>query len=484
MSLVVRQVDPSAATRWPRRVRNAAVAAWAVMASLALTKMLTFHAGLYDLGIFHQVLWNTSRGRPFASSLKHMNYLGDHFSPSFALLAPLEWLPWASGLLLLAQAGAAVATAWSLYRIAQRHLADARVAGIIGLAALVYPALFCPPFFDLHPEPFMAAALARALDELDRGRSARAAVWMALVLGGKEEAALLLAPLGLALALAPETRRFGLALALASLVWGALAMAVFMPRFRPVAVHGGGWFYLQRYGHLGATLPQAVRFVLLHPVSALARSCTTWKLVTALVLVLGFAGAPLRGGRWLLACLPLLLAHYLSSRTAQFNYWFQYLTLLVPVLGRAAIAGAPRTIARRPRLAAGVALTVGIGMGLGTRLWLPWYLPEPQHRQLVRAIALIPPEASVCTQQVGIGPLLAARREIDFCVPWEYERPQYEHYGWPETSDAEYQVFDLNDTTQEPMVPARVAELRRAGAVVLLDEQGVVVLRVPRTPPR
>ena len=51
------------------------------------------HASLYDLGILHQVLWNTAHGRPFASSVSHMSYLGDHFSPTFALLAPLEWLP-------------------------------------------------------------------------------------------------------------------------------------------------------------------------------------------------------------------------------------------------------------------------------------------------------------------------------------------------------------------------------------------------------
>jgi uncharacterized membrane protein len=471
--------EPSAeGQKWHRRVRQAALAVWALLSVLSIVKLRTFHAGLYDLGIFHQVLWNTAHGRPFASSLKHMSYLGDHFSPTFGLLAPLEWLPFSLDLLLIAQAGAAVATAWIIYRSARRHLESARIAGLIGLMALCYPPLFCPPVFDIHPEPFMAVALAWGLDELDRGRPGWAALWMAITLGGKEEAGLLLAPLGVALALAPPTRRFGVALALVSLLWSGLVMAVLMPHFRPPAAPGSRWFYLDRYSHLGMSPVSIARFTVLHPLSALARSSTPWKLVTALVLLLGFAGAPLCGGRWLLAALPLALAHYVSLRTAQFNYWFQYLTLLVPVLGRAAVAGAPRTIARRPRLAAAVALTVGLGFGLGTRLWLPWYVPEQQYATLERAIALVPKEASVCTQQVGVGPWLAARREIDFCVPWELERAQYRYYGWPEKSDAEYQIFDLNDIALAPMMPARVEELRHS-ATVLLDERGVVVFRLP-----
>ena len=68
---------------------------------MALVKHWTFHTYVYDLGIFHQMLWNSARGHWFASSLKHMNYLGDHFSPSLILLAPLTWLPRSVELLLI-----------------------------------------------------------------------------------------------------------------------------------------------------------------------------------------------------------------------------------------------------------------------------------------------------------------------------------------------------------------------------------------------
>ena len=70
-------VAPSHSRRW----RLACAAVFLLLAVTCILKHLTFHASVYDLGIFHQVLWNTSRLRWFESSLKHMSYLGDHFSP-------------------------------------------------------------------------------------------------------------------------------------------------------------------------------------------------------------------------------------------------------------------------------------------------------------------------------------------------------------------------------------------------------------------
>ena len=86
-----------------RRFLAIAAAVWALLSVLSLLRHYTFHSSVYDVGIFDQVLWNTAHGRPFASSLSHMSYLGDHFSPSLALLAPIEWLPRSLDLLFLAQ---------------------------------------------------------------------------------------------------------------------------------------------------------------------------------------------------------------------------------------------------------------------------------------------------------------------------------------------------------------------------------------------
>ena len=69
------------------------------------------------------------------------------------------------------------------------------------------------------------------------------------------------------------------------------------------------------------------------------------------------------------------------------------------------------------------------------------------------------------------------RHYFELCVLWETERAQYAYFGWPDRSSATYQIFDLNRYVEEPLLPTRVAELRAEGAEVLLDRDGVVVLK-------
>jgi uncharacterized membrane protein len=459
------------------RFRLCAMAVFALLAVLSLVKHWTFHSYVYDLGIFHQMLWNSARGRWFASSLKHMNYLGDHFSPSMILLAPLTWLPRSVELLLIAQAATVVGVAYCVRDVALRELGSERTAFILGVATLVYPALFGPIFFDLHPEPFMALLLALGLVLLSRERYAAAALCLLFVLGGKEDAGLCLAPLGLVLAFRRRARTFGLLLAAGALTWSVLAMVVWMPHFRPQASQGS-WFYMLRYAHLGASVPEIIRFVLLHPLTALWRSATVMKGLTVLILVAGFAGAFLRGGIRALVPLPLLVAHFLSNRGAQFDCGFQYLTPLVPLLAWAAIAGAPRTIQRRPRLSLAVAVATGVLAGFVPRLFPPSdYVPRPEQAALNQAIQLVPDDASLCVPN-RLGGHLSARQDIDLCVVFLKERAQYEYYRWPD-SNATYQLFDLAPGNcgidEEPS--ARLAALKRAGAEVLMERQGVTLLR-------
>ena len=448
---------------------------FALLTTLSWLRVWTFHANIYDLGIFHQVLWNTARFHPFDSSLKHMSFLGDHFSPGLVLLAPLEWLPHPIEVLLAAQAGAVVVTAWCVFRLAERQLPDPRVARVIGLATLMYPALVAPALFDFHPEIFMAAALAAGLLALHEDRFGRASLCFAAVLLGKEDSALVLAPLGLVIAAERRTRWLGVGLTVLSLAWIIAVVFVVMPHFRPPD-SGRPWFYFQRYSHLGQTPGEVAEFVLSHPLEALWRSFAFKKLITVAVLILGFGGAPLFGGRRVLAAVPFAAAHYLSSRTAQFSFATQYLVEIAPLMAYAAIAGAPRTFGRWPRATASVALLVGVLVGVVPRFFEPDYLPHPEDAALRRAVALVPVDAPVCATN-RFGASLSGRRSFDFCVCFVSEIEQYRYYHWPVTSSATYQLFDLDDEDTTPDAARRITVLRAAGAEVLLAESPVFVLR-------
>ena len=484
-SAILRLAAPDAACL-RRSFALACAAVLVLLSALSLVRHHTYHSSLYDLGIFHQVLWNTAHGRPFASSIKHMSYLGDHFSPSFALLAPIEYLPGALDLLLILQAAAPALCAWNLFRLASRHL-EGRAAWLVGMGTLVSPLLFCPVLADIHPEPFMAVLLSQALLLLDEGALGGAGLCLGLSLLGKEDAGLLLAPLGVVMAMvAPRDERrartvaFGLAVAAVSLCWSAAAMAVFMPRFRP-PVAEAGWFYLGRLAHLGATPSDIARTLLLHPAWALFASTTPPKLLTVLALLCPFALAPLRSLR-LLSVVPFAAAHYLSGRTTEFWFPFHYLTPTVPLIAWAAIAGAPGSWlaprdSRRPRLAAALLFASAL-LAVGYRLDPGPLAPRRSQAALSAAIALVPPTEPVCVEN-WFGAHLAARQSIEFCVLWEWEREQYRHYGWPEFSSARYQLFDLDDPERDhPGLAGRLSALRAAGADMLFDQGGVTLLRV------
>jgi hypothetical protein len=94
---------------------------------------------------------------------------------------------------------------------------------------------------------------------------------------------------------------------------------------------------------------------------------------------------------------------------------------------------------------------------------------------------MIPDDASLCVPN-RLGAHLSARRDLDLCVVFLKERAQYEYYRWPD-SNATYQLFDLapsnNGIDEAPS--ARLGALEQAGAEVVMELQGVALLRVDQT---
>jgi uncharacterized membrane protein len=61
--------------------------------SVPVLQTLALRSTLYDVGIFHQILWSLTHGLGFNSTVSGAgNFLQDHFSPSLLLLVPFFWL--------------------------------------------------------------------------------------------------------------------------------------------------------------------------------------------------------------------------------------------------------------------------------------------------------------------------------------------------------------------------------------------------------
>lgn len=237
----------------------------------------------FDLGIYHNLVWNLAEGRGFWSDVLGRNHLGEHASLLVAGFVPFYWLTPSAAWLVAAQGVAVAVVAGAALWFAELRLASVADAqrrrwGWIALLALTlgYAPLWSAWWHDPQPVLWGAAGLAAALVALERQRWW--AVWLGLLLllASRESAGL--AGLGLAWWAWRKagSPRAALAIAALSLLWTAAAMLWLMPAMRagtdwghasriaPLALPGEKALYLARLLGQLALLP------LFDPVAAIA----------------------------------------------------------------------------------------------------------------------------------------------------------------------------------------------------------------------
>jgi uncharacterized membrane protein len=328
----------------------------AIYSVYALVLYYTFQDTSYDLVIFDQAIRSYSRFHPGISIIKglqdgfgaNFSVLGDHFSPIDAALAPLYWIYDCPQTLLIAQAvlfALAIPWLWVFTRRAfggggwKATTAAYLVSVGYGLSWPIAAAVA----FDYHEVAFVPVLTAVALERLQAGRLRTALVALALLLLVKEDMGLLVAGIGLALAvsLRPTIRRqrlVGGGLVVAGVAYTALAAYVLIPAF------GGRGDFYWAYSSLGNNVPQAIVHILSHPAQFVrAMFSPPSKLYTLKWLFAAFCFLPLLSPLSL-AALPLLVERMQAGQT--FAAWWgirgQYNAFLVIVLVFAAVDGAAR----------------------------------------------------------------------------------------------------------------------------------------------
>jgi uncharacterized membrane protein len=358
--------------RWRNPHLIAVGALTAVMAALycvfALAQFYRFRTSSYDLVIFDEAVRSYSHFLPGTSIIKglhngfgpHFSELGDHWSPILAVLAPFYWLYSGPQTLLVAQAVLFALAIPPLWVFTRRAFGGGRKAIIGAYLVSVAYALSWPIAsalaFDFHEVAFAPLLIAIALERLQAGRLRTALFALAALLLVKEDMGLLVAGIGIYLAVArPRVVRRQLLVGCILIVGGLLdtviATYVLIPAF------GGRSDYYWAYTALGANGQQAVGHLVTHPLSSLKLLITPRvKLVTMLWLFGAFCFLPLRSPI-ALATIPLLLERMMANLFG--NWWvtsYQYNAYLVIILACAAVDGAARldrSLLLRRYLAAG-----------------------------------------------------------------------------------------------------------------------------------
>jgi uncharacterized membrane protein len=317
---------------------------------LAVERHRRFNSTGFDLAIKEQVIWNTARGRFFASSPEVDNALEDHFQPVMLALVPPYALVPSPELLLWLQVLGVAAGAIPLFRLVERRLNSSKLALAVAAAYLLYPATGFVNRFDFHPEAFAIPAFIAAFDALDRDKLKVASAWLLVPLLAKENLGFSVAAFGLYSALFRGRVKFGLIWTGAGLVVSSATMFWLIPTLRQepsdtVARYGwlGDspsqmiWTLLSRPGYICKTLAEPNRALyllqLLLPVGFLALLAVP----ELLLLPVGFLA--LLAVPELLLLVPGLAINLLAQHHCQAKIYCQYAVPIIPFVFIAAVVG-------------------------------------------------------------------------------------------------------------------------------------------------
>jgi len=414
----------------PRVAATRAVAAGVaiyvtLMGFIVITRHVALRTHAFDLGQYLQIIWNISRGHGPASTLvptyvvpDRMHAWGDHFSPIFYALAPLQWIAPGPISVLLAQTVALAAGAVALFAFARGRIGEAPAAAF-SLLYLANPSLHGINIRDIHPAAFAIPLILAAAWAFDARRYAWCALALVATLACREDAAVAVVGFATWLALARRRWMIGAALAIVAVAVLAVDIAWLMPDF----LGARHYDHLNRYRHLGDSLGQVLLSIAFRPWRWIGIVITPAKLVYLAAMLAPLAFLPLLGGRALAAVVPGLAMNLLSVDHKLIGYQSQYQSFVLPFLILAAVDGYARLRAlmgerkafarHRAASALGAAfilatiLTARIVNDLGVNFWR---LGPAQHAAY-QMMSLIPPDAPVSTYE-RLVPHLATRRNI------------------------------------------------------------------------
>jgi uncharacterized membrane protein len=219
------------------RLRTVSGWQWVLVAMIAgytsyFTKVsLEVHHGLgtsaYDFGLYDQGVWLMSRFHAPFVTLMGRNLMGDHASFILVFLVPLYWVAPSAGALFFAQSLAIGMGAVPVYLLGRRLLQHDGYAVVLAGCYLLHPAVGWTNRENFHPDAFIAPLLGMAIYAAVASKWRMYAVFVVLTLLVKEDASLVLVPLGIWVAVKRD-RRIGLVSIVGCLSYMAVAMFVVM----------------------------------------------------------------------------------------------------------------------------------------------------------------------------------------------------------------------------------------------------------------
>jgi uncharacterized membrane protein len=443
-----------------------------IYSTLAVLRHESYHSFGFDLGLFNQVFWNTTQGRPFESTMSQAlpvphSLLGDHFSPIFLLVMPFYFAFPHPETLLVIQTLALALGAWPVYLLATLKLPPGYAALWVLAYFLVVPLAYIN-LYDFHEVAFAVAPLGFALYFLERGRKGWFLLSLLVTFLVKEEMGLIGVGFGAYIMLGKRDWKLGLGVLLGSLLAFVALIQLVIPFF------SGGHSYpyiAERYAQVGGSARGILTSLVTDPLR-IARALLQPKKVFFVIGVFGSTlGLSALAGWAALLLLPTLGYLLLSNYEPQYSFTSQYSAPLIPLVVGTAILALARlpTSAQSRMMAAVIASSLIFNWAFGdmpfSRKFDPsLYSTQPRYATFVRELVRIPPDARVSAEN-GFPSHLSERRYI-------YD------YGFEGVQDADWVVLDYEGTNYDLAVfQAQVASVASKGYDEVASGEGLALMR-------
>jgi len=345
-------------------------------ADLAITNHHAFNTRTIDLGLYDNVFFHSSHGRPLASTfLRGGSHVSAHFDPILVILSPLYRLWPRAELLLTLQVvwcGAGIVAAYLL----GRYQLGSRAWGLIwAVVYALHPALHGANLYGFHSLTLLIAPLIFGLHFLLSGKLRLYFATLALLLLIREDVALLMCFVGLYGVISgdPRYKRAGWITILVSLAYFVVAKTVFMSSVGLFNEGAGSYGYSYYYEEM---IPNKlgeldlITTLLTNPAFIVALVAKEAKIHYLLVIFLPLLFLPSWAGRARVILLYGLIFILLASRTAVYSSHFQYSAVLLPVAIALAPLGLRRLQEARPKDTS--LTTVVMGCVLVASLLVSW----------------------------------------------------------------------------------------------------------------
>ena len=337
--------------RLSARVRR--ISSWTLVVVAAITAYTIYfsfttvqiHRGLgtsaYDFGLYDQGIWLMSRGRNPFVTLMGRNLFGDHTSFILLLLVPLMWIFSSTSMLFVVQSVVIACGAIPIYAYARKRLESDALGCVFACTYLIYPAVSWTNVENFHPDSFLGVLVAAALLAAMSRRWRWYAIAVVLALLVKEDVVLVVAPIGVWVALRRDVR-IGLATVVGAIGAALLCFLVVIRDLTGTAFRNS---WRIPFGGLGGLLKTAFT----SPVTLLRYLTSDGRMTYVMQMLAPTGGMFFIAPSVALVGFVVLLSNIVSTFYYQYQIQYHYSLVIAPILifGNVYAIGRLSKVARR-----------------------------------------------------------------------------------------------------------------------------------------